>query len=389
MGERFGYYGNNQKLTRSLWVHAVSLGEATAALPLIKLLLERYPRSTIVVTTMTPTGYEKIKNSFKNQVTLLYLPYDYPGAIKRFLRHTNPRVAILMETEIWPNLLYYTAQNAIAIVIVNGRLSLKSYLGYRRWRVFISPILDCIDIVMVQSNLDRERFLGIGMDSSKIVITGNMKFDLEIEDRIYNQALALKHILGSARKIWIAASTHRGEEEKVLIAAREVLKSYNSSLLILAPRHPERFDEVYKLCENNDFKVVSYSNLTDYHIGIQIVLVDVIGELPLFYGVSDVAFVGGSLIPWGGHNLLEPAALAKPIISGKYLSAFLNVSQLMEENNALITVDNEEELAARVLTLFGKDELREQFGAAALDIIEKHRGVTEKIINIIDGYVIG
>lgn len=383
MGERFSYY-NFHGVKESIWIHAVSLGESISAVPLVKSLLKKYPHVPIVVTTMTPTGAAAIQRFLGDQVLQVYVPYDYPFAVKRFLDHFNPQILVLMETELWPNILHYTAARKIPIVLGNARLSAKSFNGYSKIKMLIQPILNCITKVLAQSRLDGDRFLSLGLDPKKLSITSNIKFDLEIPATVVGEAQKLRSLLGVNRPIWVAASTHEGEEAKVMISAEKILSSVPAALLILVPRHPERFEQVFNLCAKEKFEVLRYSEIEKYSDSTSIILGDVMGKLLVFYGASDVAFVGGSLVAWGGHNLLEPAALAKPVISGPHLSAFLEISQILDDSKALTKVADEDELAQNVIKFLQDAHLREKFGAKALDVCEKYRGATKKISEVID-----
>ena len=381
--ERFASF-NFPALKSSIWVHAVSVGEAIAAAPLIRKLIETYPNEIIVVTTMTPTGAQQIQKLFP-QILQLYVPYDYPFIVKRFLKHIKPKILLLMETELWPNILYYSAQRKVPIILANARLSVKSFTQYKKVAGFIRSVLNHINLVLAQSKIDAKRFLALGLDSKKIVITGNIKFDLKVPNNICQQAKQLRNIWHN-RPTWVAASTHPGEEAKILAAAKIVQQTLPDSLLILVPRHLERFTTVFTLALDQGFNVTRYTELQKYSPATNIVLGDVMGQLLLFYGASDVAFVGGSLITWGGHNLLEPAALAKPVLSGPNLSAFLKISQLLTAANALIIVADEKTLAQNVIQLFQNQQLREQLGTAALDVVEQHRGATAKILKHIQKF---
>ena len=386
MLERFARF-NFSPIKNSIWVHAVSVGESIAAAPLIQELIRAYPATPIVVTTMTPTGAERIQKLFNKQVLQLYVPYDYPFIVKRFLRHINPKILILMETELWPNILYYSSQRKIPVMLANARLSNKSFSNYKKVPTFMRAVLNCINTVIAQSENDAKKFSALGLDPKKIFIGGNIKFDIKTPDDILQQTKQLRLAWGSNRPIWIAASTHKGEEEKILIAAKIVNKVLPESLLILVPRHQERFNEVFNLCRKQGFNTVRYSEKQKYSASTNVILGDVMGQLLLFYGASDIAFVGGSLIPWGGHNLLEPAVLAKPILSGQNLSAFLEISQLLINANALLTVKDENALAKNLIQLFKNKTLQEKLGVAALDVVEKHRGATKKILACIKNHL--
>ncbi|EKE00583.1 MAG: hypothetical protein ACD_21C00324G0004 [uncultured bacterium] len=379
IAERFAFF-DFPALKGSIWVHAASVGESISAAPLIQELLHSYPDTTIVVTTMTPTGADRIRKIFNNRVLQLYVPYDYPFAVKRFLHHLNPRILILIESELWPNILHYSAMRGIPIVLANACLSDKSFSGYKKIRPFIRSMLNHITTVATQSKADAEKFVVLGLDPQKAFISGNVKFDLKLPDDITSQAKQLRLLWGENRLVWVAASTHQGEEEKILAAAKIVREALPESLLILVPRHLERFNEVFNLCCERGFNVIRYSSNQKCSPTTNVVLGDVMGKLLPFYAASDVAFVGGSLIPWGGHNLLEPAALAKPVLSGPNLNEFLEISQLLTDNDALTKVADEASLAKNLIQLLQDKTLQEKLGCAALDVVEKHRGATNKIL---------
>jgi len=381
MAERFGFY-NFPALKNSIWVHAVSVGESISAVPLIQELLREYPKTTIVVTTMTPTGADRIQKIFNNQVLQLYVPYDYPSMVKRFLRHLKPKILILMESELWPNILHYSAQRKIPIIVANACLSAKSFANYQKVHWFMRPILNCITMVAAQNKIDAKRFIALGLNPKKILVTGNIKFDVKVPDNIAPRVKQLRLAWGK-RPIWIAASTHPGEEEKILRAAKLVRKALPNSLLILVPRHLERFDEIFNLCRKQGFNIIRYSKNQECLPSTNIVLGDVMGQLLPFYAASDVAFVGGSLVPLGGHNLLEPAVLAKPVLSGPNLDEFPEISQLLIDADAMIIVEDEIALAKNLIQLFQNKTLQEKLGCAALEVVEKHRGVTKKILGLI------
>ena len=249
------------------------------------------------------------------------------------------------------------------------------------------PILNCITIVAAQSKLDAERFLALGFDPKKILITGNIKFDVKVPGGLFEHSKQLRLAWGKDRPIWIAASTHKGEEEKILVAAKIVHETIPESLLILVPRHPQRFNEVFDLCCKLGFEAIRYSENQKCLASTNVILGDVMGQLLLFYAVSNIAFVGGSFVSWGGHNLLEPAVLAKPIISGQHLNAFLEIGQLLTDAEALITVIDEVALARNLILLFQNKTLQEKLGCSALDVVEKHRGATKKILSYVKSFL--
>ena len=380
--ERFALY-KTPPLKNTIWLHAVSLGEAIAAIVLIKELKKKYPEKNIVVTTMTPTGREKIKSTFGDEISLFYAPYDFPYAIKRFLKHINPDLLIIMETELWPNIIHYSAKQHIPILLANARLSPHSFNGYKRIKFFMGKMLSSITTVLAQSKEDGERFLNLGLSKEKLIISGNIKFDIAIPENISEEAknLSKKLNFASNRPIWIAASTHKGEEEKILVSAKKILAILPNTLLILVPRHPERFDEVANLCKEQKFKAIRFSQNQICTEDTQILIGDTIGKLLVFYKMAEVAFVGGSLVPTGGHNLLEPAALNIPILTGPNLSNFKEISTLLFSSNAALLVNNETELAATVLELFRNKEKCQALTHAANKVITQNKGALHKILN--------
>lgn len=382
MSERFAFLGI-KPLSSSIWVHVVSVGEAISAIPLIKELLKKYPKETIVVTTMTPTGADRIQKAFWGQVLQLYVPYDYPGIVQRFLRTINPRMLIIMETELWPNILHYTAKRKVPIVLANARLSERSFKGYIKIKKFMQQMLNSITVVAAQSKIDAERFLALGLEPAKMQIVGNVKFDICVPEDLKSNAILQREQLGKNRPVWVAASTHVGEEEKILVAAKKINAVIPNVLLVIVPRHPERFSEVYNLCNEHGFKTSRYSKHTTCSLGTEVMIGDVMGQMLLFYAASDVAFVGGSLIEWGGHNLLEPAVLAKPVVTGASLHAFREISNLLSTANALFKVENENELADMIIKLLQNPTLAQQAGIAASKVVEQHRGATAKLLEII------
>lgn len=380
--ERFGYY-NFKPLSHSIWVHAVSVGEAIAAIPLVKLLQQIYADTPIVVTVMTPTGAECVRNAFGASVLLLYVPYDYPHVIKRFLRQINPKILLLLETELWPNMLHYAAARKIPVILANARLSDKSYQRYQKVLPIVKPMLNNITLVAAQSRENYDRFFALGIAVEKLTLSGNIKFDLNVATETVERGIALRKLWGRARPVWIAASTHPGEEEKILTALKLVHAQVPEMLLVLVPRHPERFAAVFALCQSQNYPTVCYSTDPGAVINpaVKILLGDVMGQLLQFYAAADFAFVGGSLVKLSGHNLLEPAALAKPVLSGPNLSTFMEIKQQMLDHEALIIVQDEYELAQRIIELNENKNLCDKLGAAALDVVMQNRGATQQIIS--------
>jgi 3-deoxy-D-manno-octulosonic-acid transferase len=375
-------------LSSSIWLHTVSLGEAIAATPLIREIKKRYPHIDIVVTTTTATGSQRILQAFhKHEVHHFYVPYDIPIVIKKFLNHINPSLVIIMETELWPNILYHCTKRHIPILLANARLSTNSFLGYKKLSRFMRQMLNHITLIAAQSEMDAKRYIALGADPSHVEIFGNIKFDITVSQEIMTKGVKLRNNWGNNRSIWIAASTHEGEEKQVLLAWHEIKNSIPDLLLVLVPRHPERFSKVTELCKQHGLATISYLKEEACLPTTDVVIGDTTGELPAFYAASDVVFVGGSLVDFGGHNLLEPAALALPIITGPYLSNFQEISKLLVAANAVIYVKNHQELKTAVIKLFNNKNLRLTQGKAGLQVIEHHKGALTKLIQWVDSHL--
>ncbi|HYF98287.1 MAG TPA: lipid IV(A) 3-deoxy-D-manno-octulosonic acid transferase, partial [Coxiellaceae bacterium] len=330
--ERLGFFPRELS-SASIWLHAVSLGEAVAATPLIKFLLQRYPDLPLVITSTTPTGSAYINKHFKDQVIASYLPFDLSFLLKRFLKRAKPKLCIIMETELWPNLLHCCQRQNIHVILANARLSNSSARGYARIKFIVKKMLNSLTWVIAQSDLDAQNFLSLGLQPEKLLVAGNIKFDLQLPDGLQEQALQLRQQLGQDRLIWAAASTHAGEEEIILQAFKRLRINHPNLLLILVPRHADRFDTVAELCGAHVCKVARRSLNEFPTADTDIYLSDTFGEMLLLYAASHMAFVGGSLVPVGGHNLIEPAALALPILSGPNLHNFTKVSELLLAEN--------------------------------------------------------
>jgi 3-deoxy-D-manno-octulosonic-acid transferase len=364
-------------------VHAVSVGESIAAIPMIKELKRRYPELPLLVTTMTPTGAMRIKSGLGNTVTHAYFPYDLPEATNRFLTAMNPVVGIIMETELWPNMIASCQQKNIPLCLVNARLSEKSARGYQRIAPLTREMLQVITVIAANGQLDAERFIALGAIKERVTITGNMKFDLELPASLASDSETLREQLGKDRFIWIAASTHEGEEDIILAAYKKIREKNPQALLILVPRHPDRFDAIAALCQR-ELTVVRRSSGQHCSSDVAVFLGDSMGELPLMYSVADVTFVGGSLIPRGGHNLLEPAALGKPILMGPHVFNFLEISDLFLKANALIKITAIDDLAEQLSLLMRNVNERRNMGQRALEVVNANKGILEKQLALVD-----
>lgn len=380
VGERLGFYPD--RLDRCIWVHAVSVGETLAAIPLIKALKTRYPGLPILITTMTPTGAARVQAAFGDTVKHAYIPYDLPGAMKRLLNSMNPVICIIMETELWPNLLAVTHSKNIPICLVNARLSEKSARGYQRIASLTHTMLQQIDMIAAHGTADAKRFISLGASSEKVMISGNIKFDIELPAELTTKSAELREVLGRDRFIWIAASTHEGEEEIILEAHKQLRAKYPSALLILVPRHPNRFNAIAALSAAS-FITARRSLNEACTQETQVYLGDTMGELLLLYGASDVAFVAGSLIQRGGHNMLEPAALGKPIIMGKSVYNFAEISELLINAKAMKQVIDADSLTRQLLQWIEQPNEREKAGAYALQVVADNRGALAKQMNVL------
>lgn len=380
LGERLGFYPF--KLQGCIWVHAVSVGETLAAIPLIKTLKALYPNETLLVTSMTPTGAERVKAALGDSVQHAYLPYDLPGAVKRFVKAMQPRIAIIMETELWPNLLAACHKQRIPICLVNARLSAKSAKGYARIGTLTHNMLNNLTAIAAHGEIDAQRFITLGANKNKVVVTGNLKFDLELPQNLAEKSAVLRSQLGDQRFVWIAASTHEGEETMILAAHQQLRATHANALLILVPRHPDRFDSIATLCAQS-FDTVRRSLNIPCSAETAVYLGDTMGELLLMYGAADVTFVGGSLIPRGGHNMLEPAALQKVILTGPHLFNFAEISDKFLQTQAMIKVNDANELATQLIFFAENQHARAEMGVRALQVVSANRGALAKQIAVI------
>lgn len=382
--ERFGFFAAPRS-GGNLWVHAVSVGEVNAAEPLIKALQRDYPHSDVVVTTVTPTGAARVEQLFGDSVFHVYLPYDLPGAVKRFLKKIRPRLALIIETEIWPNLYFACRERGIPLMIVNARLSERSLRGYRPLRGLLRAALRCVTLIAAQSRMDAARYRLLGAESQQVVVTGNMKFDMPIPVGAVAAGMAMREHWGARRPVWIAASTHEGEEQAALEAHLRVLKRLPDALLLLAPRHPERFRPVEHSVRSLGFAMTTHSLDEVPASGHQVFVIDAIGKLMPFFAGSDVAFIGGSLVPIGGHNVLEPAALSVPVLVGPHTFNFDGITRSLIDEGGAICVGDGAELGTRVLQLLLDAAQRQQMGHAAQQVFERECGAVQRVMQLIDG----
>ena len=369
-----------------IWLHCASVGEVRAARPLVERLLAGYPTHSLLLTTMTATGAQQSQALISEQapsdqarLTHRFLPLDFPGAARRFVRSVQPELAILFETELWPNLIHACRQQGVPVAVVNGRLSPRAFKRYQRLRPLMASTLAEISWLAAKSPADAERFNALGCSTDITLIVGSLKFEMASQNRAREEGEHLLQEWGE-RPIWVAGSTRDGEETLILQAHRQLLRRYPSALLVLVPRHPQRFDEVAKLCQTESWTLSRRSLQQPATKQTQVYLGDTLGELAMLYAAGRVAFVGGSLVPLGGHNVLEPAALGRPVLSGSSIENFADVAEPLQAAGALTLVDSPEFLADTVAGYFANPERAQQAGRAGRAVIETQKGALDRTL---------
>ena len=380
-GERFGF--GARVAGPSLWIHAVSVGEVRAAAILVPRLKERWPGLQIVVTTTTPTGARQVRELFAGRVTHCYLPFDLPGSVGRFLDRVQPRAGIIMETEIWPVLYGECDRRGIPLTIASARLSPRSTPRYQRFSGLLRDVFAGDITIAAQGAADVERYVSIGARPERTLVAGNIKFDLDVPAEIRATGMALRVQLGRERSVWIAGSTREGEEAVLLDAHEAILAAHPGALLVLVPRHPQRFADVESLLVRRGVRFVTRSSGAPVAADTTVLLVDTLGELLAFYATADVAFVGGTLVPVGGHNLLEPAALGLPVLTGPHVFNAPDVARALLDADAAIEVRNAGEVAVAVTRLLGDPGERQRRGQAGMGVLAANRGAVERIVQLV------
>jgi 3-deoxy-D-manno-octulosonic-acid transferase len=382
--ERFGFVTRLSGL-RTLWVHAVSVGEVRSAAPLVSALVERYPKHRIVVTTMTPTGSKQVRDLFGDRVSHCYVPFDFPDAVRRFFDRVRPEAAVIAETEFWPNIFDECGRRRIPLLLVNGRVSQASLRGYLRVPNIARAMLANADLLCAQTRVDAQRLRNLGAAEHLIHVTGNLKFDAEVPARLLEEAHALRGQWGRERPVWIAASTHAGEERKVLDAYALLKRRHPALLLVLVPRHPERFRVVAALCRRRGFAVALRSRTPgELPAGTEVLVGDTMGELQRLYAAADVAFIGGSLVPHGGQNLLEACAVHVPVAFGPHMFHFEEVSAMALERGAARQVHDVQGLVEAVALYFDQPDLRRAAGSAAHTLVTDNRGALVRTLALVE-----
>jgi 3-deoxy-D-manno-octulosonic-acid transferase len=381
LGERFGL--GRRLAAPSLWLHAVSVGEVSAAAALVRALRASHPDIPFVLTTATPTGRAQAATLFGADVEVRFLPYDTAGSVRRFLARIRPRAAIIMETELWPNLLLECGRRGVPVLFASARLAARSVPRYRRFGTLFSEGLRNA-WVAAQSTADADRFIGLGADPARTLVVGNVKFDMRPGEAVADNGRELRrHYLG-ARPVWTAGSTHEGEEDIVLDAHTVLERAVRGALLVLVPRHPQRFEGVAALLERRGVVFDRRCRSETVRPEAQVLLLDTMGELQDFYAASDTAFVGGSLVPVGGHNLLEPAALGVPVITGPHTQNGPEIARLLIEAGGALEVADAAALADAAGRLLTDPALRERMGESARRFVETHRGSLARLLALIE-----
>lgn len=393
--ERLGFYTAGQLAQvagrKVLWVHAVSVGETRAAVPLLKRLKSLYPEHLLVLSNVTETGHQ-IARDLREVDLCLFFPFDLSWVVQRVLRQVHPDAVIIVETEIWPNFIHGASRAGIPVILVNGRISDRSFPRYRLARKLIAPILDQIDAFCMQTELDAERIVAMGARSERVSVTGNLKFDMQVHpvDSAERERLRGAFRLPEEAVIWVAGSTHAGEEEIVTGVYRDLVASGESLFLILVPRHPERCRPVREMLAGQGLGVGLRSALEERPAPFapgDILLVDTLGEMLTFYALADLVFVGGSLVPVGGHNVLEASIMEKPVVFGSYMHNFKEISSLLLNEGAGLMVNDRLELLGAMRQLLGDAARRTAMGRAGAGLLERNAGATDKTIAVIDRLV--
>lgn len=385
--ERYGFFTKKSEKP-AIWIHSVSVGETLAAAPIVRQLITRYPEYCIVITTMTPAGSQQVIRLYGDTVFHVYVPYDLPGAVRRFLKKINSILAIFMETELWPNTFKACKSYKIPVMIANARLSERSFKKYAKAGKAIKNMLEAVHILAAQHESDAQRFLSLGLASEKLHITGSVKYDIKPPEGIKVQGQELRNFWLKNKpkntKIIIAVSTHQGEETLLLPVFRAIKQAVNAVLFVIVPRHPHRFDEVSTLCNNEQFCWVRRSKNQPVAQDTDIVIADTMGEMFLLLSTSDIVYMGGTLVPTGGHNFMEPAMLALPQVAGPNVFNFQAVADHFQATGALTIVSNTTELEKTIIYLLKQPQLCTQMGEAGFMAVKQQQGALAKHLQLIE-----
>jgi len=381
--ERFGY--GARSAAPSIWVHAVSVGEVQAASELVKELRRRYPNIPLTLTTVTPTGAARARALFAGDVDVRFVPYDLTGSVRRFFDRVQPRLAVILETELWPNLYDECGRREVPLVLASARISPRSVGRYRLLASLFRKTLANGIVIAAQSPADAERFRSIGANPARTHVIGNVKFDLHVaaDHRAQGAALRAQHA-ATQRFVWVAGSTHDGEEQQVLRAHALLRAAGVDALLVLAPRHPPRFDTVAQRLRADGLRIARRSANERADATTDVLLLDTLGELSLYYAAADAAFVGGSLVPIGGHNLLEPAALGIPTLTGPHVFNAEDIAAALVAEGAVACIEDGESLQRALLTLAHDPNERARRGAQGVAVVDRNRGTLERLVALLD-----
>ena len=386
LGQRLGFLPPEltRQASKGIWVHAVSVGEFLAILPLLKALQQEWPERPLVVSTTTLTGQKLAREKLSSIAQVCYFPLDWKFVVRRSLRLIRPSLVLIVETEIWPNFLKACHQEEIPVLLINGRISDKSIARYRKIAWFMKQILKDFRFFLMQTPEDRDRLISLGAPLEKVDVAGNIKYDLHAPENIEKMSASYRRLFGFDPRhfVVVAGSTMNGEEELVLSAFRQLAEAFPASRLILAPRHSERVKEVETIIASFGFP---FKRRTDFvaeaEVECAVILLDTMGELPALYHLADAVFVGGSLVPRGGHNILEPALFEKPILFGPHMNNFREIASHFLERQAAFAVPDSATLAEKLIELARSPLLGKQLGLRACDILAQNRGATRKILN--------
>jgi len=389
---RLGILPSSPGLENPIWIHAVSVGEVNAVKGLVSQIRKNYPRKKIVISTVTATGNKIASGLINNGDFLTYLPLDFSFIVGRVLRKVNPCLFIIAETEIWPNLITALYRQKIPVITVNGRISERSFAGYSAIKLFIRPILKKVSRFCMQSETDALRLKALGVEDSRIKVTGNVKFDIDLENLAqadfsqYRKKLWLQ----ADEKLFVCGSTHEGEEIKLFNVYNKLLTAYPKLKLLIAPRHPQRSKKICRLAKDNGFMPILVSGITSSCptcINKAVFILDIMGELFNYYGASDIVFIGGSLVRKGGHNIIEPASLKKPVIFGPNMFNFRDISGIFLKSGAAMMANNESELVNGIKYILGNDSKASEMALKARAVIAANKGATGKNIEVIKEYM--
>ena len=377
--ERFGIF-KTPDLNHSIWFHTVSVGELLAAEPIVRQIQARFPDRSIVMTTMTPTSSELLYKLFGDTVFHVYAPYDLPVCVRAFLRKVKPEFLVIMETELWPNMIHKASLTGCPVVVANARLSERSAQGYRRLRPAIGWMLNGLSLVLCQYQNDADRFRSLGIDASKIHVTGSVKYDIDVSPQVREEGRQIRVALSADQTIWIAASTHDGEDQFLLEVHRRLLEKHENLILVIVPRHPERFESVWQLARERGFLCHRRTQHTRPRPETQVFLVDTMGELMAFYEAANIAFIGGSFVEVGGHNPIEPAALSTPTVMGPHVFNFEAICEQLLQAEGMEQVNDIAELETVLSNWIQDPDRAKVVGDNAVKVVEQGKGAVNRVV---------